>query len=284
MNRIGSFLRQPMSMVSYVIFVSVLNMLLFHFPFYAYMLAHLDMAFFDATLTFVIVLVALFVVNSSIFYLFAIISHRLLKYFTFLVVFLNPIALYFIVTYNVILDRTMMGNVFNTNTTEALSYYHPKIFLSMLLGALFAYLLSRVKIKRSKRVELLKYGFGIFIVGVLFLYLNASKWLWLDKHAKKLGAMSMPWSYMINAVRYQVRLLKEHQEMILLPDANLSKTNNKTVVILVIGESARAENFSLYGYDRETNPKLKKESVVALQNSRSTATYTTASVHIHTPK
>lgn len=31
----------------------------------------------------------------------------------------------------------------------------------------------------------------------------------------------------------------------------------RTLVILVVGETARAENFSLGGYGRETNPRLK---------------------------
>jgi lipid A ethanolaminephosphotransferase len=243
------------------------------------MLENLDMARFDATMTFFIVLVALFVVNTFFFFLFSIISHRLVKYFTLLMVFLNPIALYFIFTYNIILDRTMMGNLFNTNSVEALSYYHPKIFLYIGIGFLLAYLLSLIDIKKSKRVVLLKYGLSILVMGILILYLNASKWLWLDKHAKNLGAMAMPWSYVINSIRYEVNIAKANKRVILLPDANLSTRDKKMIVILVIGESARAKNFSLYGYQRETNPHLKEHNVVTLQHSKSTATYTTASVH-----
>ena len=32
--------------------------------------------------------------------------------------------------------------------------------------------------------------------------------------------------------------------------------NEKAVVVLVIGESARKANFQLYGYQRDTNPHL----------------------------
>jgi lipid A ethanolaminephosphotransferase len=51
------------------------------------------------------------------------------------------------------------------------------------------------------------------------------------------------------------------------------------VVVLVIGESARAENFSLYGYKRNTNPNLKKVKNLVVLKAQSLATYTTASVH-----
>jgi lipid A ethanolaminephosphotransferase len=62
-----------------------------------------------------------------------------------------------------------------------------------------------------------------------------------------------------------------------LPPATFS-SDEKTVVILVIGEAARAKNFQLYGYNRPTNPLLSKASVVALKNATACATYTTAAV------
>ena len=48
--------------------------------------------------------------------------------------------------------------------------------------------------------------------------------------------------------------------------------------MLVIGESARSQNFSLYGYDKNTNPLLSKISNVVHLNATSCATYTTAGV------
>jgi len=50
------------------------------------------------------------------------------------------------------------------------------------------------------------------------------------------------------------------------------------LVVLVIGETARAQNFSLYGYERNTNPKLAQEDVVALSNPVACTTYTTGSI------
>ena len=49
-------------------------------------------------------------------------------------------------------------------------------------------------------------------------------------------------------------------------------------MILVIGESARSENFSLYGYQKNTNPLLSKIPNVSHFNATSDATYTTAGV------
>lgn len=46
----------------------------------------------------------------------------------------------------------------------------------------------------------------------------------------------------------------------------------------MIGEAARAQNFSLYGYRRPTNPLLAESGIVALPRSRACSTYTTASL------
>lgn len=51
------------------------------------------------------------------------------------------------------------------------------------------------------------------------------------------------------------------------------------VYVLVIGESARAQNFSLYGYNRTTNPLLsQRKDLISFQNIWSQASLTTLSV------
>jgi lipid A ethanolaminephosphotransferase len=61
-----------------------------------------------------------------------------------------------------------------------------------------------------------------------------------------------------------------------LPNAVL-KDNQKAVVVLVIGESARSQNFSLYGY-KEKQILLSKTQNVFHFNAVSCATYTAAGV------
>src|SRR6185369_13008038 len=51
------------------------------------------------------------------------------------------------------------------------------------------------------------------------------------------------------------------------------------VTIIVVGETARAMNFSLNGYERETNPNLKKEQgLINFTNVSSCGTATAVSV------
>jgi lipid A ethanolaminephosphotransferase len=55
-------------------------------------------------------------------------------------------------------------------------------------------------------------------------------------------------------------------------------TTRPRVLVLVVGETARAANFSLLGYSRETNPELSKSGVVAFNDVTSCGTSTEVSV------
>jgi lipid A ethanolaminephosphotransferase len=59
-----------------------------------------------------------------------------------------------------------------------------------------------------------------------------------------------------------------------LPSATFGR-DEKTVVVLIIGESARAQNYSMYGYPRATNPVLSSSGALALADTQACATYTT---------
>ncbi|HEV8444170.1 MAG TPA: sulfatase-like hydrolase/transferase, partial [Steroidobacteraceae bacterium] len=50
------------------------------------------------------------------------------------------------------------------------------------------------------------------------------------------------------------------------------------VLVLVVGETARAANFSLFGYERDTNPELAKADITAFSDVTSCGTSTEVSV------
>lgn len=50
--------------------------------------------------------------------------------------------------------------------------------------------------------------------------------------------------------------------------------HQKEIYVLVLGETARKANFSLYNYHRETNPLLQRDSVLAFSNVKSAANLT----------
>jgi len=220
----------------------------------------------------------MWVVNAFVFYLIFCLSRLVGK--TLLVLFFigNAVAVYFINTYGVIIDETMIGNIINTDYAEASSFFSFKLILYIVLfGVIPSIYIIKVKVIN---VALKKFFITssltlLFIVIVVFA--NASNWLWIDKNSKQLGGLAMPWSYVVNTFRFYIHKHQENQKEILLPNA-IIKDNKKAIVVLVIGESARSQNFSLYGYQKNTNPLLSKTKNLFSFNATSCATYTTAGV------
>ena len=263
---------------TFIAVIAVLNALLYHVPLFSFAAADLDLSSVTGDLTLATLLVILLSETVLLLTLLALISVRLLKPFCMLIAIGNAVAVYFLVTYHVVLDETMMGNVLNTNFAESSEYLHPTLVVYVLaLGVLPCWLLGRLRIRRTPRLRVAAVALACLLGALIWCLLAARSWLWFDENSKTVGGMIMPSSYVINTVRYLVPRLMASDVPAALPPATFS-SGEKTVVILVIGEAARAKNFQLYGYNRPTNPLLSKASVVALKNATACATYTTAAV------
>ena len=262
----------------FIITVALVNAGLYHKPLYSFAVANLDYASLSGILTLATLFFLVTFVTTLILSLLSLVSLRLIKPLCILGALCNALALYFVETYGIVLDKSIMGNVFNTNFTEASSFFHPKLLVYLLvLGASPCWILSRVQIQATRMLRRVTFLILVLLIGVGWIYASSITWLWIDKNARRLGGMTMPWSYVINASRYYVDHLLASREQRLLPAASFV-ANEKTIVFLVIGEAARTQNFSLYGYRRLTNPLMAESGVVALPRSRACATYTTASV------
>jgi len=260
----------------FIVVVTLANMIIYHIPLYSFLTNNLNYLSIGGIATFITALVALFAITFLILSLVTIIVPPLIKPFCMILALTNSIAVYFVVTYHVILGKNMMGNAFNTRATEAMDLFHPMLLVYIFfLGVIPSFLLLKMRMNKVRRLRLLLHTLGILLVTLVIAYLNSASWLWFDKHAKHLGGIVMPWSYTINAIRYQGA--QSNAPAKLLPKA-VFNNNQKMLVVLVIGESARSHNFSLYGYNRATNPLLEKDGVVALKQTQSSSTYTTASV------
>lgn len=261
-------------------FISILafaNLLVYHYPLYLFAVDNLDIYTMNGLLTLFSVSVIIFTFTALALFLLWVISSWVAWSFLLVIILLNAVALYFMVTYQVVFDKTMIANIFNTRTSESGHYFHPKQFIYLLVFAVIPiWLVLKCQIKKASRLRLVFHAFISLLISLVFIYANASTSLWIDKHASKLGSRVLPWSYLINLAKFQIAENAVPQVQQLLPAANFS--SDKSVVVLVIGETARAQNFSLYGYDRLTNPLLSKVDLVVLNDTTACSTYTTASI------
>jgi lipid A ethanolaminephosphotransferase len=264
---------------SYVsLIISCVNLVLYHLPLFQFVTDNLDYKSLDGVLTLTSLVVIILVLNALIFYIILFIAPFIGRVLLVLSVNTNAIAVYFIFTYGVIIDKTMIGNVLNTNYEESSSFLSFGLILYLiLLGVIPSILIFKIKIVKVKLKTFLAHIGSAFLFVLIFIYINSSSWLWIDKNSKALGGLVMPWSYIVNTSRFYIHKNEENKQKILLPDATIGN-DKKSIAVLVIGESARSENFSLYGYEKETNPLLSKIENVYSYKAESCATYTTAGV------
>ena len=271
-------LKNNFKITHFVVIMSSLLFILFHYPFFKFVFNNVDYKSFTGVSIIVSLVIAMLVANAFALFLIFFFSRLVGKILLVLFFIINAVAVYFINTYSVIIDESMIGNVLNTNYSESSSFFSIKLVLYVV----FLGILPSIFIIKAKIITVTVKKFLVSIsLTLLFLltlaFANASNWLWIDKNSKTLGGLAMPWSYAVNIPLFYIHQFKKNEKEILLPDATI-KDNQKSVVILVIGESARSENFSLYGYPKNTNPLLSKIPNVSHFNATSDATYTTAGI------
>ena len=189
---------------------------------------------------------------------------------------INATAVYFIHTYSVIIDATAIENVFNTRYSEASGFFNWSLWLFIFaLGVLPALFCLFQPVVYGKAKKLAAYCGGALAIVLAVASMNIGQTLWISQHDTELGGLLQPWSYLVNTVRVISSNHDEQAEETRLPDGRIAD-DEKAVVVLVIGESARKANFQLYGYQRPTNPFLSKQAGLKVYQATSCATYTTA--------
>ncbi|MNF72706.1 Phosphoethanolamine transferase EptA [compost metagenome] len=197
---------------------------------------------------------------------------------------------YFMSQYGVLVDANMLRNVAETDIGEVRDLLSFKLLLFVLvLGVLPSWLLWKLPVKHQPlRRELLgKLVLAIGSVAVLggVALVNYQGLASLFRNHHELRLLVVPSNY-LNATygyaREQLALAKAPLRQI-GTDAHKASAwqghQRKSLTVLVIGESARAENFGILGYGRDTTPRLSAElGITAFSNVRSCGTETAVSV------
>jgi len=118
-------LRLSLSATQFVMAATLINIALYHVPLFDFVFSHIDSGSASGWLIVLIVFTSLFLVTATVLFALTLVSTKLAKLFVMAIFLGNAIALYFVASYQVILDRSMMGNVFNTDMREAADLFHP---------------------------------------------------------------------------------------------------------------------------------------------------------------
>jgi lipid A ethanolaminephosphotransferase len=213
----------------------------------------------------------------------------LLKPMLVVLFMLTSISSYFTDQYGATIDKGMIQNVLETDPGEAAELFSFSLLATfILLGVLPAALVVAIKINygtwRGAVARKLLILVCTAITLVLFVFTFYKTLAPTFRQHRELRYLLTPTNYIqaINGVR-KLKALRRSAVIPLGTDAHKNESwaanPRKTVTLIILGETARASNFSLNGYIRQTNPLLSlRHDLFNFTNVQSCGTATAVSV------
>lgn len=215
---------------------------------------------------------------------------RVLKPVLVLLFMVSAGVAYFMSQYGVLIDAGMFRNFAETNATEVRDLLSLKLLVYiLLLGVLPSWLLWKTPINyrrwhRELFSKLLVSVISAVAIGGVALA-NYQGLASLFRNHHELRLMIVPSNYVGASFGYlREQVVSAHRPFVKIgEDAQRNPTwhnhARKSLTVLVVGESARAENFGVLGYERDTTPKLSQENgLIAFTDVSSCGTETAVSV------
>jgi len=213
------------------------------------------------------ILLTLFIaLNLALLLPLALVSARaLLKPALSLLLPVAAACAYFMDGFGVVIDRAMVANLARTDAREAGEVLTASFFLYLLgFGIVPAVAVARLEIRRlgalaelGRRVLLLGLVLAAFAASLALDYKGVS--LWIRQHreirlyANPVAPLSALGEFARDAAsRTAAPLAVIGADAVRAPAAS----GAPRVVVIVVGEAARAQSSSLLGYERHTNPRL----------------------------
>ena len=187
-----------------------------------------------------------------------------------IVLALGSLAAYFIDTYGVYIDKVMIRNVFETDPGEAAELLTLKLLgYIVFMGVLPALLVWRIPVAkvgwtRELLHKLAVLAFTVAGVGAVAAGFYQDQASLLRNH-REMRHLLVPFNYLSGIGSYVMEISRPKLPYeAIAADAHPGArwvgegAEKPTVLVLVVGETARAANASLGGYPRDTMPQLAK--------------------------
>lgn len=208
------------------------------------------------------------------------------KPLSILFLLINSGVFYFVKNYHAAIDEEMLRNVLQTNPHETAELLNFTLLAYILvLGGMPTFIISRLNFTETKIFKQRGSLFALCLVLFAAIIVPNSKDVaQFVRNNKPVKYLLIPVNY-IGAISSTIKhnLRANHIFTPIGMDSHFTKywNNDKPLLIVfVVGETARAANFSLDGYTRDTNAPLKfyADNIINFKNTTSCGTSTAVSV------
>lgn len=197
-------------------------------------------------------------------------------------------ASHFMNSFGIVIDPSMVTNAVQTDMREASALLNRGLVANVLFLALIPiWLIWRQPVAHEALGRQLWKNFAAVALSlvaiVALLALSYQSMASTMRNHKDLRYLLNPLAGVYSAARVALKPF-ELDPSVLHPIGENAKAaaahpgEKPLTLLLVVGETARSDHFSLNGYARETNPELKKRDVISQQNAWSCGTSTAESL------
>ncbi len=198
----------------------------------------------------------------------------------------SSLIFYGTITYGIVFDYGMVQNTIETDTAESLSYVNlHAILFFILFGVIPSLIIYLVQLTYKpffkellSRVKLIGLSLLMVLLISIFFYSNYAS---VGRNNKDLIGYITPYKMVDASFKY----VRNHyfypplEFKVLDTSPSIERdSERKHVTVMVLGETARAQSFSLNGYEKPTNQYTEKQGVVSFSNMSSCGTATAVSV------
>ncbi len=234
--------------------------------------------------------------SSVAFFLTAIINFllnliavkQLLKPVLITIVIGSALASFFMDSYGVLIDSSMLQNVYETDSheaTELLSFAFAQHLI--VWGLLPALLIYKLNISHSTFFRQIVINVFSIIMSVLVIGLVAAgfyqDYASTFRNHREFRYLINPTNYIYAIAKTLSNQVDEKKKPVVAISqkttrGTLADKTHRSVTILVLGETARAQEFHIDGYQRQTTPRIENDDVINFSNVSSCGTATAISV------
>jgi lipid A ethanolaminephosphotransferase len=212
-----------------------------------------------------------------------------LKPLILMLLLVSASAAYFMLSYHIVIDASMVVNVLQTDWREGSALFSLRLLLVLLLlAALPGLLVWRMRIDYGPWPRRLAQNIVLALLACMALAAaGAASFQPLSssmRNHRQLRYLLNPLNALYAAGQVASAPLRRRDSTTrpIGQDARIAASQPATgrppLLVLVLGETGRSGNFGLNGYARATTPELEREGVVSFRNAWSCGTSTASSV------
>lgn len=205
----------------------------------------------------------------------------LTKFFSIFFILSSLISIYFIYYYGVLIDSDMILNAMQTDVKEVKELLNWRLILLILGFLILIAFIVKLKIVNSNKFSTRIISISLTLILFLGLFLPLTKtYIPFFRNYNEIRMYNTPFYQIYSLWRYYSKYVKAKEKFKTIEnDAYIEDNTSKKLLILVVGETARAANYSLGDYTtNDTNAYTKKENVIFFNNVSSCGTATAISL------